>query len=385
MNHTISAAPRAGARESCVRTSPAGFRPVLRRTLLCAIRATRTDFGLSTGDVLVLDTLLSFLPCRERGTERPITPDTMLTIYAANATICARANGMDERVLRRHIARLVAAGLLARRDSATRKRFPLRSGGQVRAAYGLDLTPLLERHAEIAALAETRAAEAEEARAVRAEALAVRAVLLRGAARLTAEARDFVETAKTVLRRTTLSLGDMRAILARLMRLARGQAVMAEAPAPSPTAAPCPAADVADPQPEARTGAEDGSETDAESAANGEIVRPVESPKTETDMAHLPDRAALAATWATCPALSEYVPHPPDRPAELMQSVYMMGSFVGVKERPLAEAIATLGWLRVVTALDYLIANATRIARPDRYLGRMVTEFRAGKPVAGIR
>ena len=79
----------------------AGFIPIFRRDLMRALRTTRRNLGLSTGDLLVMDALLSFLPCRDRatGTDRPVSPDMMLVVYAGNATVCERANGMNERVL----------------------------------------------------------------------------------------------------------------------------------------------------------------------------------------------------------------------------------------------------------------------------------------------
>ena len=192
---------------------------------MSAVRRCRTDLELSTSDILVLDTLLSFLPCRDRktGADRPITPDMMLVVYASNASLCERANGMDERVLRRHISRLVGAGLLARRDSATGKRFPLRKGGRVTSAYGLDLSPLLYCNVDLQARADQLAADAEDARTARAEALSIRAELLKSPAHLCDEARYFVERAKTILRRKTLTLKDIREILARLARLVLGQ------------------------------------------------------------------------------------------------------------------------------------------------------------------
>ena len=59
-----------------------------------------------------------------------------------------------------------------------------------------------------------------------------------------------------------------------------------------------------------------------------------------------------------------------------------MGSFIGLKDRPLAEAIATLGWIDTLKALDYLIEHAARIANPNAYLRRMLSERIVSTPVA---
>ncbi len=57
---------------------------------------------------------------------------------------------------RRHLASLVEAGLIIRRDSPNGKRFARRGqGGEIESAFGFDLTPLIARLAEIHKLLET--------------------------------------------------------------------------------------------------------------------------------------------------------------------------------------------------------------------------------------
>lgn len=62
--------------------------------------------------------------------------------------------------MRRHLARLVEAGLLMRRDSPNGKRY-VRKHGEERVAFGFDLSPLYRRSAEIARAAEA-VCEAED-------------------------------------------------------------------------------------------------------------------------------------------------------------------------------------------------------------------------------
>lgn len=111
---------------------------------LRALAAIRSNLGLSDRDLGVLEALLSF----HQGTD--LDPATGgLVIFPSNATICQRLNGMPCSTMRRHIARLVAQGILLRRDSPNGKRYRRRE-----AAFGFDLMPLVTRFAEFSAAAE---------------------------------------------------------------------------------------------------------------------------------------------------------------------------------------------------------------------------------------
>ena len=66
---------------------------------------------------------------------------------------------MAPATLRRHLACLVDAGLIIRRDSPNGKRFAREAGGAIEDAFGFDLMPLVARAAEIENLAEEVRAE----------------------------------------------------------------------------------------------------------------------------------------------------------------------------------------------------------------------------------
>lgn len=104
------------------------------------LATARLQFGVTDRDLAVLQALISFHPGATL-TGHPV-------IHPANATICERLNGMPSSTMRRHLANLVQAGLIWRRDSPNGKRYVRRAGGEA-VAYGLDLTPLILRHAEI--------------------------------------------------------------------------------------------------------------------------------------------------------------------------------------------------------------------------------------------
>jgi replication initiation protein RepC len=114
----------------------------------------RGAFGVTDRALSVLQALLSFHPDRVLGgnAERPV-------VYPSNRALSERLNGMPDSTLRRHLAALVRAGVILRRDSPNGKRY-VRRGQEETVAFGFDLSPLATRHDEIIAAArEARAAQ----------------------------------------------------------------------------------------------------------------------------------------------------------------------------------------------------------------------------------
>ncbi|MCD2174919.1 plasmid replication protein RepC, partial [Rhizobium sp. C4] len=113
-----------------------------------ALCEARERLGVTDRALAILNALLSFYPKTELSAE-----DTMI-VFPSNAQLSLRAHGMAEQTIRRHIASLIDAGLLTRRDSANGKRFVRRDReGQIDEAFGFSLAPLLARADEIERLA----------------------------------------------------------------------------------------------------------------------------------------------------------------------------------------------------------------------------------------
>ena len=112
-------------------------------------------FGLQDRSITLLQALLSFYPNDELSDE-----NSGLVVFPSNNQLSLRAHGIAGTTLRRHLAALVDAGLIERRDSPNGKRYAHRGrGGEIEAAFGFSLAPLLARAAEIANLAQQAAAE----------------------------------------------------------------------------------------------------------------------------------------------------------------------------------------------------------------------------------
>ena len=81
------------------------------------ICTARERLGVPERALTVLDALLSFHP------ETALTGEDDLIVFPSNHRLTLRAHGMPASTLRRHLAVLVDAGLIVRRDSPNGKRY----------------------------------------------------------------------------------------------------------------------------------------------------------------------------------------------------------------------------------------------------------------------
>ncbi|MBL8589824.1 MAG: replication initiation protein RepC [Methylobacteriaceae bacterium] len=149
------AAPPSAAR---LESAPGGA--VHKWALLRILSEIREALNVSDRTLGVLSALASFHP------ETALTLDgEPLVVFPSNKALVLRANGMAEPTLRRHLAALVEAGLIIRRDSPNGKRFARPDAkGQGAQVFGFDLSPLVARAGEFEARLETLRAEQRRAR-----------------------------------------------------------------------------------------------------------------------------------------------------------------------------------------------------------------------------
>lgn len=110
--------------------------------ILRELGAARRHFGLGDRTLTLLSALISFHPGDE------IDGRQAAIVFPSNRTLAARAHGMAESTMRRHLTNLVAAGLILRHDSPNGKRYARRGTAQDH-AFGFDLSPLARRQTEI--------------------------------------------------------------------------------------------------------------------------------------------------------------------------------------------------------------------------------------------
>ncbi|CDZ32417.1 Replication initiation protein RepC [Neorhizobium galegae bv. officinalis] len=130
--------------------------------LFRAVCEARPSLGVTDRALTVLDALLTFYPDDE------ISEAGGLVVFPSNAQLSLRARGMTAATLRRHLAVLIDAGLILRKDSPNGKRYARRSrAGEINEAFGFSLAPLLARATEIESMAAQVVADRELLRITR--------------------------------------------------------------------------------------------------------------------------------------------------------------------------------------------------------------------------
>lgn len=124
-----------------------------RHIVIDLLRRAAQLIGLTPPVIATLDVMISCLPPKR----------AHHTVFASNATLTFRRNGISDRTIRRHVVTLQDAGLLTRHDSPNRKRFTkANSHAGTILRFGFDLSPLYDTLPHIAALAAKATAEQEQ-------------------------------------------------------------------------------------------------------------------------------------------------------------------------------------------------------------------------------
>jgi len=341
--------------------------------LLGPVRILRKDLGLTTNDLAVLTALISYLPRERRDAAR--SNDIELTVvFPSNASLSERANGIDERTLRRSLGRLAAANLVERKNSANGKRFPLRYGGVIRDAFGIDLKPLIQRYDALAARASKLAEEHERLRSLKAEALALRASLLQDESIDEAELSTLAMV-RNILRRATLTADAVLRIIGRLRELGAGdQASYGERLG----SAGC----LESTQAEAHDKPQQDHRSSELPARNGQNVRHIESIKKEfkkiprLSASTSDSKPASAPTMNKDPAkmawedfthVASFFPEAPRTGEALTRVLFDLGRMLRIHQENLMRGLQKAGAGKLLLVLDYLLGRADAVRQPEAY------------------
>lgn len=355
--------------------------------LLGPVRVLRKELGLTSNDVTVLTALLSFLP-RDRETTEGRTPAKLTIVFPSNFSLSDRANGIDERTLRRCLARLEDAGLINRKNSANGKRFPLRYGGIIRDAFGIDLSPLIQGYDVLAAKASMRAEELERVRSLKAEALALRASLLN--TKCVDETQlSSLGVVRNILRRATLTADAVLQIISELRELgANTPESYGEYQARSTQ--------------EANTQPSDNDTTCRDhcphemTGKNGHNDRQIESLKKElkktVQLTHQGNncqknqkvsmnRDSANMAWHDFSHVASFFPEAPRTEKALSQILCTLGQFLRISQQNLMRGLEKAGAGKLLLILDYLLAKAEYIRQPEAYFNTILRTKTADFPL----
>ncbi|MBW3243491.1 hypothetical protein KUV57_12530 [Epibacterium sp. DP7N7-1] len=378
MKSITTAAHCAGAQEKCAQNVESVFRPIPRWTLYNLVEATSRHLRLNSGDLTALRAMLSFLPLKDRaGNEIPATHDKLLVCYASNASICGRAGGIDESSLRRHIRKLSAAGLVRRHDSATGKRFPLKRGGKVIDAYGIDLTPAFMAASELQRIANEIADLGEERRTLRTETLSLRRKVLDQVTSIDDAARAFLEGITNLLRRKTTTIAQISKVRDRLMEMLHnaGQFPPALPAGNVPNEPDIEISEIATHTPATSVETVDLPASDVQSA------RQVESPTlNKKNKQTSPANISMGEVWRYEDLLEKY-PHaasfmPAGNPSadSIWQGLIDLGSALGIRQVPYREVLQSLGIAELMGVFDRMVERVETIRNPQTYFEASVIQ-----------
>lgn len=337
--------------------------------ILRDLTAARVAFGLSDRTLAVLEALISFHPSAD------LAEGEGTIVYPSNAALSARLRGMPDSTLRRHLAALVAAGLVLRHDSPNGKRYAARdaSGGLI-VAFGFDLRPLLLRAAEFAA-----AARAAQEAALRLKRLRERAVLrLRDAASLAAWARQEG-------RPLPWAEAEASALSCRLRRRLDADALEA-------LAAEAEALHAAITR-DLRSPTEEMSANDAESGRHHPDSK--QSDSFESEPCHETAKAAgdacpearppseeprlpLAVVLKACPEIALYAGGRLDDWRTLVETARRLRPMMGISADAWREAEAAMGAPVAAVTLACILQRVDRIRQPGGYLRALTRKAQDG-------
>ena len=344
--------------------------------LLGPVRVLRKDLCLTSNDVTVLTALISFLP-RDQSPNSGGTQRKLTVVFPSNAALSERANGIDERTLRRSLGRLQAAGLIQRKSSANGKRFPLRYGGVIRDAFGIDVAPLIQSHDALAARASRVTEERERLRSLKAEALALRASLLQDE-RLDEARLSALGTIRNLLRRATLTADTVLQIIAGLREL-RANAAQSYGE--------CHGSSAHADQVQSHDQAFSGGCAREMSARNGQNDRQIESIKKEhikknthekqtnaykSTRAPTMKRDPANMAWTDFSHVADFFPDPPRTSEALNRVVFDIGRLLRIRQEKLMRGLQKAGAGRLLLILDYLLGKGEAIRQPEAYFETII-------------
>ncbi|WP_435655882.1 plasmid replication protein RepC [Brucella pituitosa] len=342
----------------------------------------KSALDLNDRCLAVLSSLLSFLP------DDGMNEKNGLVVFPSNRQLSLRAHGMPESTLRRHLASLIEAGIIARRDSPTRKRYAHKDReGSVELAFGFSFAPLLDRASEIAGIADKILAEQQALKRLRDEVSVTRREIAKAFSENTDASADpsesleglvvrFRAVVDTIPRRA--SLDELTIIKTNLEKIGEELAIALKNKQITPEMS----GSVAQIE---RQHIESLTESLFESK-NGKKLD-LKAPPSEPTVPSIPENKnsirvspaiSLDQVLRTCPDIREYGARGVSTWRELHDASRIVSSFLGISQSAYCDAVSFMGTEAASTAIAWILQKLTTINSPGGYLRSLTQKARAG-------
>jgi replication initiation protein RepC len=332
--------------------------------LLRALTEAKTHYGLNDRAIALLEALASFAAERELDGSRPII------VFPSNRELSLRARGMSPATIRRHVAALVEAGLIFRRDSANGKRYCRRGDhGAVEEAFGFDLAPLALKADEIFALAEQARDDEKLLRALRTEitlhqrdiAKIVEIALEEG------RAGDWLDYSaqlaairSTLLRKAEIAMLNQTKLALNLLRSKVENAYLHSLSEEEMSGN--------DLQNERHI---QNSNTDQAFESNGNEIKDSEAPQRKA-------MVSLARLQKICPQILDYAREGVRGWSDLIKTADLVRSMLGVSPDAWRKARVAMGEEAAAVVIAVMLERAEEIKSPGGYLRNLTAKAEAG-------
>lgn len=312
-----------------------------RFALIDTIRRASSALGLKAPVIATLDALLSCLPPHRNHN----------VVFASNATLTFKRNGISDRTLRRHIEQLTEAGLLHRSDSPNGKRFSksdTSTGSVLR--FGIDLGPLFDTYTNLCNLADECSKQASHVSFLRSK--------LRTAIARTLEERGpstALDDAQRAIRRK-LTAVEISAMLENLVNVDQFTAVE-----------PCEQEAIA-----AKLTAAGGQNDRHRQNSEKEIL---DSERDEAISRPLTteEPLSLGSLVQACPEAMSYIQQTPRGPADVVNHARTLAPMMGIDRPTYQAAERKLGELGTAVAIWGLLEMQDKIRQLGAYFRALTT------------
>ncbi|MGH6858857.1 MAG: plasmid replication protein RepC [Phyllobacterium sp.] len=355
--------------------------------LFRTITEARPALGISDRSLAVLHALLSFHKQAE------LDRDDNLIVFPSNRELSLRAHGMAAVTLRRHLAALVEAGLVIRRDSPNGKRYARRDQqGTIRTAFGFDLTPLLARARAFEDLAASIRAEDLARRLLRERASLHR----RDIAKMILFAEDhrlpgpwdalrdrFAPLGRPLLR--GFNRAELETLVEALvdLRLDLEKHLKSQTDLPKSTASDVQSErHIQTRNSDSSLDLEQGREEDTkEKTDNGQQANQpgkTDSPPHRPGNAPLPKGVTLGSVLKACPDIVDYSPTGIHNWTELVQTASLVRVTLGISPDAWFQAVQTFGPNETAILMAAILQRGGTIENPGGYLRVLTGKARNG-------